>query len=151
MNKKILVSVLAGVSAIVMLAGFTGGGWRHGGPFNPERAKRAVSFHVDNKLEDLKATDAQKAQVNALKDELFDEALKLKDSNQASKKELMAQWDAQRVDSGRVHQIVDERLDAFRAFAHKVADSAIRLHDLLTPEQRTQLKASMPHRGGAEQ
>jgi len=151
MNKKILVSVVAGVTAIVMLAGFgPGRGWR-GGPFDQKRAYRFVTFQVDSKLEDLNATDAQKTQVNALKDELFNEALKLREDHQATRTELLAQWDAQQVDSKRVHQIVDERFDAFRAFAHKVADSAIRLHDLLTPEQRAQVKAQMPRHGGGEQ
>jgi len=151
MTKKILISALVGVSAIVLLAGFGPGHRGGGGPFDPERAYRFISFRVDSKLDDLKATDAQRQQVHALKEDLFNEGKKLHEGQEAARKELMAQWDADRVDANRVHKIVDERLDAFRAFAHKAADAAIRLHDTLSPEQRAQLKADMPNPGDREQ
>jgi len=147
MNKKILISALLGVTAIALLAGF-GPGHRGGSPFDPERAYRFISFRVESKLDDLKATDAQRKQVNALKEDLFNEGKKLHEGQETARQELMAQWDSERVDSNRVHRIVDERVDAFRAFAHKAVESAIRLHDTLSTEQRAQLKADMPHPGG---
>jgi periplasmic protein CpxP/Spy len=150
MNKKILISALVGVAAVALLAGFGPG---HAGPgfghFDSKKAYRFLSFKVDNTLDDLKANDAQRKEVNALKDELFNEGMKLKEGQDAAHKELAAQWDAEKVDRARVHSLLDERIDAFRAFAHKAADSAIRLHDLLTPEQRSQLKALAAARHGA--
>lgn len=153
MNKKILVSALVGVAAIAMLAGFGGGPGHFGGPFggghfDAKKAYRFISFRVDNALDDLKANDAQRKEVNAIKDDVFNDAIKLKEGQEAAHKELAAQWDAAQVDKARVHAVVDERIDALRAFAHKAADAAIRLHDVLTPEQRSQLKAqAQAHRG----
>jgi len=150
MNKKIVISALAGVSALVLLAGFGPGRMHHGGPFDAKKAYRFISYRVDNKLDDLKATDAQKQQVNAIKDSLFNEGVALKAAHDTAHKELLAQWDSPRVDNARVHALVDERLDALRGFAHKAVDAAIKVHDLLTPDQRAQLKAEGPH-GGFEQ
>jgi Spy/CpxP family protein refolding chaperone len=150
MNKKILLVAAVGVGAIAMLAGFGPG--RFGpGQMDPQKAYRFLSFKVDSALDDVKATEAQRTQVNAVKDDLYKEGLKLKEGQDAARKELVAQWQAPKVDAARVHAVVDERIDAVRGFAHRAADAAIRIHDLLSSEQRAQLKASLPQHGGGNE
>ena len=143
MNKKMLLVAVLGLGAMAVLAGF-GGRFGHQ-RMNPKKAYRLVSAMVENKLDDIDATDAQRTQVNALKDDLFAEAKKLREGHRAARQELAGQWESERVDSQRVHAVVDQQLDALRAFAHQAADAAIKLHGLLSPEQRVQLGRQVPH------
>lgn len=142
--KKIAFAAVLGLSAIVMLAGFGG---HHGhGPFGEDPAKlhRFIDFRINSALDDIKATDDQRKQVNAIKDDLFAEGIKLHQGQKAAKAELVAQWEAASPDAAKVHSVVDERIDALRAFTHKAADAAIRVHNLLSPEQRAELRSEMP-------
>ena len=123
------------VAALALLAGFAA---NH--TLRPKRAYGFLSYRVNSILDEIKASDSQRAQVNAIKDELFKDGLALKQANQALRKELIAQWDSEVVDSAKIHALVNERVEAFRAFASKAADDAVKVHDLLTVEQRAQLK-----------
>ncbi len=123
------------VAALALLAGFAA---NH--ELRPKRAYGFLSYRVNSILDEIKASDSQRAQVNAIKDELFKDGLALKQANQALRKELIAQWDSEMVDSAKIHALVNERVEAFRAFATKAADDAVKVHDLLTVEQRAQLK-----------
>jgi len=135
--KKIVMGA-ALFAAIALLAGFV-----VQGPMHSKRAYGFVSYRVNSMLDDIHATDAQRAQINAIKDELFNDGLTLKQANRSLRKDLVAQWDSDAIDSAKIHAMVNDRVEAFRAFANKVADDAIKVHDLLTPEQRAQLKAEL--------
>jgi periplasmic protein CpxP/Spy len=132
--------VLAGSAllAFVLLTGFRGGGWGGHGR-DPERMKQFVTARLDDRLEALHATEAQKQQIQGLKDGLFADGQRLFAENQDARQEALAQWDAERPDATRVHALVDARVDSMRAFAHKVADALLRAHDILTPTQRQQV------------
>jgi periplasmic protein CpxP/Spy len=137
MKKGILFGGIL-VAALGLLAGFAA---NH--ELRPKRAYGFLSFRVNSILDEIKANDSQRAQVNAIKDELFKDGLALKQANRALRKELIAQWDSDAVDSAKIHALVDERVEAFRAFASKAADDAVKVHDLLSPEQRAQLKQEL--------
>ncbi len=132
MKKRLLVVVL-GVSAFVLLAGF-GFGRHHG--FDPEKARKFADWRVDDFLDDLEATDAQRAQVHAVKDQLLDHGLKVHADNRAIRGELLAQWDAPKPDGAKVHALVDQRAAAITAFAHHVVDAGLKLHGILDAKQR---------------
>jgi protein CpxP len=104
-----------------------------------KKAYRFISARVENVLDDVNATDVQRQQVNAVKDELFDQGKNLKAGMESSREELKAQWLSPTVDRSKVDQLVDQRIDALRGFAHQVAGGMIKIHDILTPEQRLQL------------
>jgi Spy/CpxP family protein refolding chaperone len=104
-----------------------------------KKAYRFISAHVENMLDDVNATDAQRSQVNAVKDQLFEQGKALKTGMEGTREELKAQWLAPRMDQGRVDRLVDERIDAFRSFAHQAVAGLVKVHDTLTPEQRLQL------------
>ncbi|HEU4385016.1 MAG TPA: Spy/CpxP family protein refolding chaperone [Anaeromyxobacteraceae bacterium] len=135
---KKTVPVLLGLAALFALAtGFRGGcgGHRH----DPASIDRMVTAHLEDALEDLDATPAQKGQVMALKDRVLQKGLALRQGGQETKKALVAQWDSASPDRAAVHALVDARIDAMRAFAHEAADAAVDLHGILTPEQRAKI------------
>ncbi len=138
MKKGILFGGIL-VAALALLAGFAAD--HH--ELRPKRAYGFLSYRVNSILDEIKANDAQRAQVNAIKDELFKDGLALKQANRALRKELIAQWDSDVADSAKIHSLVNERVEAFRAFASKAADDAVKVHDLLSAEQRAQLKQEL--------
>ncbi|WNG20159.1 Spy/CpxP family protein refolding chaperone [Cystobacter fuscus] len=140
-TKSKILLVGSAVLGVVLLTGFRGGhmGW---GARNPERMKQMITWRLDDKLEDLKATDEQKRTIQGLKDSLFDEGQRVMEEQRDTRKELVKQWDSAQPDTRAVHALVDARVDAWRAFAHKVADAALEAHRVLTPAQRQQVSAN---------
>ena len=139
MKAKTWWLVAAGTSALVAFGAFAA---QEVGPQAKEKhVMRFLSAHVDNMLDDVNATDAQRTQVQQLKQQLFEEGKALHGGMEAAHEELRTQWKAAQPDKARVDQLVDERIDALRGFAHKVTDAALKLHGILTPEQREKLSA----------
>jgi Spy/CpxP family protein refolding chaperone len=139
-KNKLLIAGSA-VLAVVLLSGFRGG--HFGGPRDPERVKQMITWRMDDRLEELKATEQQKQALHGLKDSLFEDGKRLFEENKGARAQMLEQWDSANPDSRAVHALVDARLDAFRAFAHKVADAALEAHRILSPEQRQQLTANV--------
>jgi periplasmic protein CpxP/Spy len=143
MNTKGKVLLIgSAVLGVVLLSGFRGGhmGW---GEKNPERIKQMITWRLDDRLEDLKATDAQKRTIQGLKDSLIDEGQSLVKEQKNAGQELLGQWDAAQPDSRAVHALVDARVDAWRGFAHKVADAFLEAHRVLSPAQRQQVSTDV--------
>lgn len=141
-KNKLLVAGSA-VLAFVLLSGFRPGGHFGWGPRDPERVKQMISWRVDDRLEELKATDAQKQEINTLKDSLFEDGKQLFEEQKGARAELLTQWESPNPDAQAVHALVDARVDAFRAFAHKLADAALQAHRILTPAQRQQVSSEV--------
>jgi periplasmic protein CpxP/Spy len=136
--KKLTIIGVGAVAALTALGALAAqaGVFEQG---HEKKAYRFISMRVDNMLDDIQANDSQRQQIHQLKDDLFNEGKALKGNMEGARDELKTQWAAPKADSTRVHQIVDQQLDTARAFAHKMADAALKLHDLLSPEQRAQL------------
>ncbi len=141
------VSVLLALGAgFVLLTGFHGGGCA--GHRGPAQLDRIISSHLEDALDNLDATDAQRAQIRALKDDLVKKAQALHAGQPDLRRELVAQWDAASPDMTKVHALVDQRADAMKAFAGDVADAAGKLHAILTPEQRAKISKKLHRRMG---
>ncbi|WP_224248096.1 Spy/CpxP family protein refolding chaperone [Hyalangium gracile] len=136
MKKKIAVAASA-VLAVVLLSGFRGGGW--GFHRDPERIKQMITWRLNDKLEDIDATEGQKQAVQGVKDRLFEDGKRLAEEHQATRLEVLTQLESDAPDAQKLHGLVDARIDAARAFAHKVVDAALEVHRVFTPEQRKQL------------
>jgi hypothetical protein len=132
-----IVGVLA-VGSFVLLSGF---GSCHGGHGfkDPARVARIVNEHVDDVLDDLDAKDDQRTKVHLIANRLVKEGGDLFATHEQAKAQLLSEWNAANPDAARVHAVIDERADGFRAFLHHVADGAIELHAILSPEQRNKL------------
>jgi Spy/CpxP family protein refolding chaperone len=145
MKKKLAIAASA-VLAVVLLSGFRGGGWSR----DPERIKQMITWKLDDKLEDLNATEAQKQAIHGVKDRLFDEGKALATEHQATRVEVLSQLESDYPDAQKLHGIVDTRIDAVRAFAHKVVDAALEVHKVLSPEQRKTLSTEYRERMGVQ-
>ncbi|QSQ23782.1 Spy/CpxP family protein refolding chaperone [Pyxidicoccus parkwayensis] len=144
--KKLAIAGSA-VLAVVLLSGFAfrgGHGWGH----NPERIKQMITWKLNDKLEDLDATDAQRQSINAVKDRLFDEGAQLMEEQHSARAEAFEQLASDKPDAQKLHALVDARIDAMRAFAHKMTDAALEVHGTLTPEQRKELADEFRERAG---
>ena len=141
MKKSKLWMILAGGAAVLALAGFG----RCGGPSprDPAQVAAFVTDRVDDLLDDLNATDAQRQQIHAIKDRLLAQAMELRKEGEPLHGEVKAQWESASPDRARLHSLVDQHLDAMRAFAHQAVDAGIEVHDILTPEQRAKLEKKM--------
>jgi Spy/CpxP family protein refolding chaperone len=140
MNGKLWMT-LAGVAAVLALAGFG----RCGGPAPHDPAEMAafVTDRVDDVLDDLNANDAQRQQIHAIKDRLLAQGLALHQEGEPLHAEVLAQWQSPTPDRARLHDLVDQRFEAMRAFAHQAVDAGVEVHDILTPEQRAKLEKKM--------
>jgi Spy/CpxP family protein refolding chaperone len=144
MKTKRVALIAAGLTAFTLLSGFHGGcGHR---TFNAERAEKYVNMHVDDELDDLKATPTQRAAIHAQVNAVMPEAIKLREENQAAKAEAVKQLQSDKPDAAKLHALVDQRMDAVRAFAHRVVDAALSAHQTLTPEQRKQVNERIQER-----
>ncbi len=127
-------TIAAGLAAVLALAGFG----RCGGPNSrdPSQVAAFVTDRVDDTLDDLNATDAQRQQIHAIKDRLLSKGLELRKEGEPLHAEVLAQWQSATPDRARLHALVDQRFEAMRAFAHEAVDAGIEVHGILTPEQR---------------
>jgi Spy/CpxP family protein refolding chaperone len=141
MRKSKLWMILAGTAAVLALAGFGRCGGPH--PRDPSQMAAFVTDRVDDMLDDLNATDAQRQQIHAIKDRLLAQALEMHKDGEPLHAEVKAQWESATPDRARLHSLVDQRFDAMRAFAHQAVDAAVEVHDILTPEQRAKLERKM--------
>jgi len=145
MKSKLLVGLGVLVLSGVSVAGFAA--TRTMGP-NPERAERFINWRVNEALDDLDATPDQRTRILALKDRSVADGREVFKGHAATRTELKAQWDSEKPDNTRVHAIIDERAEAMRGFAHKLADAVMEAHSILTPEQRSQVSEEMSARQG---
>lgn len=131
MQKKTLAVVIAGAVALagtVAVAGVQGA--------KAERARQYMTWKMSDALDEIDATEAQRATAAKLADGLFDEGLKVRETKNKVRDGLVEQWKRDKADPSTVHALVDQLLGEVRTFAHKAADAAITFHDILTPEQR---------------
>ncbi|WP_338864118.1 Spy/CpxP family protein refolding chaperone [Myxococcus stipitatus] len=148
MKKKLAVAGSA-VVAVVLLSGFAFRGGPHHG-HNPERFKQVVTWKLNDKLDDVGATEAQRQSIHAVKDRLFDEGVQLAEGQHATRSEVVAQLESDKPDAQALHALVDARIEALRAFAHKATDAVLEVHGTLTPEQRKVLASEYRERTGIE-
>ena len=137
--KKMLLTALA----LALIAGGTLGltAFRHHG--DPARMEAFVTHRVDDLLDDVHATDAQRQQILAIKDKLVADLKTLRASHQDVHKQFLAQWQADRPDAASIHALIDQRASAMKGFADEVADAMIQVHGILTPDQRAQITKKM--------
>jgi Spy/CpxP family protein refolding chaperone len=145
------IAVVGVAASTLALAGCHHGGCGRRGMFgvaSPEKMKKYADARVEDVLDELKATDAQRKQAKAIEDRLFPEALAIMSAQDKARGEIVDLWSQTSLDPAKVHALVDERADALRAFAHKLADGAIELHGVLTPDQRSKVTQELRSYGG---
>ncbi len=111
-----------------------------------ERVKTFVQWKVDDVLDELDATDDQRAQIAPLADQLVDSAMNRFADREAFREELLALWQAPTPDTKQARETVFARVEAARALGHEAIDAAARAHGVLTPKQRVALADQLEER-----
>lgn len=132
MNKLSLSLVV--LTTLALGASACGGG--HHREMTPERAKKMVSWKLDDGLDDIDATDSQRKAVEAAKDRLIDRTFEVRADGEADKEALRAELLKAQPDAEKVHALVDAQVDRWRAVAHEAADEAIALAPSFDAVQR---------------
>jgi Spy/CpxP family protein refolding chaperone len=139
---KLATRILAAIGALSLVAGgflaLTGFRMAHK-LHDPAAIQAMITEHVEDTLDDLDATPAQRTTILQIKDQLVAKCLALHGDRAATHQAVLAEWNADQPDAAKLHALVDQRIDAFRAVAHQAVDSAIQVHDTLTPAQRAKL------------
>jgi len=104
---------------------------------------RHVTARVEVALDDLDATEQQREQIHAIKDELLEKFKQNRKAHEQRHAELLEQWKSEQPDAERVHELVDEGAAQRLKMAHEVTDAVLRLHAVLTAEQRLELVDKM--------
>lgn len=118
----------------------------HGQRPDPEKARKFLTFVVEDALDDLQADASQRDAVLAAKDRIFDEAARNHEEAEASHRALLGEWKKASPDGEKVHALIDANIERLRAMAHLVADEALATHAILTPEQRAAVAAHIEAR-----
>lgn len=126
-----------------------GKGAGHGAGMRGEMMKRFASGRIDDMLDEIDATSAQRAVVGAARDHVFaafEENMKSADSD--LREQALALFAADRIDSEQVKAL----RAAHQAHVARVADAMVQalhdVHDALTPAQRHQVTAEIRARAG---
>jgi len=102
---------------------------------------------VDDALDDLDATPAQRTQINAVKERMLATALSHRETRQETHAALVAEWKVEKPDAAKLHALVDQRAAEMTAVAHQAVDAAVEVHDALTPEQRAKVTRKLERFG----
>jgi len=111
-----------------------------------DKAYEHVTARLDDTLDELAATGAQREQVHAVKDALFDEALALRKGSREARKVALEELKRDQPDAKKLHGLVDERMDEMRKLMHQAVDGVIELHGVLTPQQRAEIAKKIEER-----
>jgi periplasmic protein CpxP/Spy len=140
MKRNVIVLAALGVASFVLLTGFTFAHNLHSGfGHDPAKVAKFVTWKVNDTLDDLKATDAQRARVLAVKDRMLGQGIRLHEQHAAVHDEIERQWKTERMDVQALRNLADQRLSELRGFIFQSIDGLAEVHDTLTPAQREQL------------
>jgi Spy/CpxP family protein refolding chaperone len=127
--------VVVGGAALAAACHAQAGGWKR----DPALIERRMAKHLDRVLDELDATDAQRAQGREILKRYAPQLKALRENHEATRDELEALWASESLDATALRGVVDRKLDEARAAGYKLADAFSEIHALLTPEQRSQL------------
>jgi periplasmic protein CpxP/Spy len=131
----------AGALGVGAWTAYAHGGFR--GHRDPAMVHKFVDFAVNEKLDEIGATDAQRQKVKEIKDRLIEGAHSLHESKAELRGDLLKLLEQENPDPAQVKAVVRQRTQAFTRFVDEAADAVVELHAVFTPEQRTQLLADL--------
>ncbi len=131
-----------GLGGVWAAAAHTGFRCAHG-HHDSAMVHRFVDFAVNEKLDEVKATDEQRQKVREIKERLLKDGHALHESHGELHADLVKLLEQDQVDAAQVKALVHQRTDALVRFADEAADAVVELHDVFTPEQRKLLLADL--------
>jgi len=145
----------AGLGVVSVVHGGPGGAGPHGhgggaGAEGPMAIPHMVEWLVDNALDGVNATDAQRTKVQAVKDRVLSQAATLHQAHDSTHEEFARQWQMDKMDAAQLHALVDARIEDLRRVLHTAVDGVVDVHDTLTPAQRQTLMEKVKVAHGAK-
>lgn len=141
---------IAGVAAVALaVTVVVAGGAMHHGMHGHGGGPEGLDWFVNGALDDLQATDAQRAKVLAVKDRLAGQVHKLHGEHEVVHAAFLREWGEDKMDTAALHALVDSRLEELRGALHQTVDGVAEIHDTLTPDQRQRLVAKVQEMHGS--
>lgn len=106
---------------------------------DPAKVAKFVTWKVNDTLDDLSATEAQRGQVLAAKDHLLTAGLKLHRQHESARTKLERQWRSDHVNVEQLRELADQEIAELRAFLYQGIDALAEVHATFTPVQRATL------------
>jgi Spy/CpxP family protein refolding chaperone len=136
--KRTVLTVVLGSAAVVALAGWAGGP-HCGRGHSPEEVQKFTTRLVERAMDDIDATDVQRAKAESLRSDLVKKGMTFQEGKKETHEFMLEAWKSDNPDPAKVHAEIDARIEDMREMAHSAADAALEMHKVLTPEQRAQL------------
>lgn len=142
--RRILISIIAVAALSTLMVGCRGR--HHGGEeLDATTIERRAVERTNWVLDDLDATDAQREQVLAEVKALVPDVVEIQKQRKPTREALVGELlESKKPDAEKVHGKVDEISGNLVKFGHEVADRALVIHGILTPEQRAALVDELP-------
>ena len=140
---KLSLIAVALSGAVVALAAFGGHGRNMG--------RHMIQAHIDDVLDQLSATPAQRQQISAIETKVLDDVQAQQDTRRALMKELKTQIGSDTVNLAAYDQLVQQQRQAEDAFRADLRTAIQQTHDVLSPAQRSQFAQLKLHHGGPDQ
>ena len=139
-------SVTALVAVFAVGASACGGGMHSRHNMDPDRAKKMVSWKIDDHLDDIDATDSQRTALNKIAHTVVDDAFATHDDDGTTKRGLLAEWRKDDPDIDAMDKLIEERAAEYVAFAKNTARRSLEVHGVLDADQREKLATEMEER-----
>jgi len=108
---------------------------------SPEKMQKLISYQVNDVLDDLDVTDAQRKQVNGIASEVSKDMMARHKQHKQEHLALLRELETQEANPQRLHALLDQKLDELREMSHQRLDDLLRVNAILTPAQRAKLLA----------
>jgi len=135
-QKRIAMAV---VISLVVAGLFIACGHRRSSMHDPERMEKFATYMVDDVLDDLDATDAQREDIHAIKSRVLAEITEMHADRKDHHAVILDEMKKDTPDADRLHARVDDKAEKMRAFAHRLVDYGVEVHQILDREQRAEL------------
>lgn len=139
-KRMVIISLgLLGVFALSALAVGCGRSMhRHG---DPEKIRKYAMWKINDKLDDLDATDYQRKAVVGAAENIMADFMNLKEKGEGKSRKLqiISELERGQPNTAQYHLLIDKKLDGFRDFAHRAMDQAMKAFMTLDEDQRKEL------------
>jgi periplasmic protein CpxP/Spy len=144
--KKTLKYSVAAIAAGALAIGIMGcGGWHHGRHCSPEKAAGFAVKRISSKLD---LNDAQRAKLEAIKDEALVKFKEAHGDRDAAHQQAIDLVKKDRLNGADIDKLFTEREEQMKKLKPFVIEKLVEFHAMLTPAQRVKLAELMKEHHG---